>query len=156
MQYRIRDAQPNDIAEIIRLCAEHAEFEQAQYSTEGKAEKLAAHLFSDAPDLFCLLVESVDGEVLGYATFMREFSTWDAEFYLHMDCLYLRPHARNRGIGEALMRAIAAQAKQLHCSQMQWQTPAFNQRALQFYERLGAGAKEKIRLYLNEQAMERL
>jgi GNAT superfamily N-acetyltransferase len=149
MKYRIRAARPADLSEIIALCAEHAPFEQVEYCADGKAEKLGAQLFSDTPRLLCLLAENTDGEALGYATFMPEFSTWQAEFFLHMDCLFLRPHARNFGIGEALIKAIAAHAPALGCSQIQWQPPTFNERAITFYRRLGAAEKAKLRFYLS-------
>lgn len=152
----IRQARPEDTDEIIRLCREHAEFEKAEYCVAGKAEKLAAFLFSDTPRLYCLLVEGDDGCILGYATFMPEFSTWDAECYLHMDCLYLRPQARNQGIGRQLVKAIARRALEMGCRQIQWQTPSFNERALKFYFRIGATAKEKVRLFLDKNAIEAL
>ena len=156
MNYHIRNAEPNDIDEIIRLCAEHAAFEQTEFSPAGKAEKLAKFLFSDTPRLFCLLAESGDEEVLGYATFMQEFSTWDADFYLHMDCLFLRSHARNFGIGEQLMKEIARRTKELNCQQLQWQTPTFNEKGSKFYDRIGATSKEKLRLYVDGKTIGKL
>jgi ribosomal protein S18 acetylase RimI-like enzyme len=145
--YQIREARPADIAEIIRLCGEHAEYEQADYDATGKEERLLHHLFADTPRLYCLLAVQ-DNEVLGYATYMYEFSTWDAGFYTHMDCLYLRPRARGQGIGEALVQEIAKAAKAQGCSLMQWQTPDLNVRAIKFYNRIGARAKGKQRFYL--------
>lgn len=76
-QYRIRRAVPADIEEIVRLCAEHAADERAGYDAEGKAKRLQPFLFGTTPRLYCLIAEQ-DGNVLGYATYMYEFSTWDA------------------------------------------------------------------------------
>ena len=155
MKYSIRKAIPEDISEIINLCAEHAEYEQVSYSPEGKAEKLAAFIFIDNPRLYCLVAEDEEG-IVGYATYMFEFSTWDAGFFVHMDCLYLRPHARGFGIGEAFIKEIAKQTKQNGCNLIQWQTPVFNERAIKFYYRIGATAKEKLRLYVNEETINKL
>jgi GNAT superfamily N-acetyltransferase len=155
MNHRIRDAEPRDIDEIVQLCAELAEFEQADFSAAGKAERLATLLFSDSPRLFCLVVENED-EIVGYATFMRELSTWDAAYYVHMDCLFLRPHARNFGIGKQLIREIARRAQLLECKQIQWQTPEANERGINFYRRLGAGTKTKVRFYLDETTITKL
>jgi hypothetical protein len=88
MIYKIRKAVSTDIEEIINLCGEHAEFERAEFSLANKAEKLANSLFSDNPQLFCLVVESDNRGILGYATFTKEFSTWDADFFIHLDCLF--------------------------------------------------------------------
>lgn len=153
MKYKIRQAEPEDIIEIIRLCAEHAEFEASEYSPEGKAEELERHLFKRQPRIYCLLAESMTGQILGYATFMKEFSTWDAGFYVHMDCLFLRPNARNLGIGEHLINEIAKASLKLNCKQIQWQTPASNDRAIRFYYRMGATSRQKVRLYLDEKAI---
>lgn len=144
----IRKAQPDDINEIINLCSEHAAFEKAEYSKEGKAEKLSRHLFGDTPSLYCLIAEE-QGNILGYATYMTEFSTWDAGYYLHMDCLYLRPEARGKGIGEAMVQKLKQESKRLGCSLIQWQTPEFNTRAMKFYYRIGATSKNKVRFFLN-------
>jgi GNAT superfamily N-acetyltransferase len=147
MNYKIRKALPADIATIINLCAEHACYEKAEYSASGKAEQLANYLFCESPKLYCLL--ACEGEkIIGYTTFMKEFSTWDAGFYMHMDCLYMRPEARSKGIGEALVNAIKAEAKKENITLIQWQTPTWNARAIQFYHRIGASSKDKLRCYL--------
>jgi ribosomal protein S18 acetylase RimI-like enzyme len=147
MNFNIRKANINDINEIIKLCAEHAEYEKADYSSEGKSEKLASFLFSDNPRLYCLIAE-IENEIVGYATYMFEFSTWDAEFYTHMDCLFLRSNARGNGIGEALVNEIKKYSTESNVSLIQWQTPVFNERAIKFYYRIGATSKEKLRMYL--------
>lgn len=153
MNYKIRNAEPKDIDEIIKLCAEHAEFEKAEFSPHEKAENLAKHLFSENPPVFCLVAESKN-ELLGYTTFMPEFSTWDADYYVYMDCLFLRPQARNLRIGEQLIKEIAKFAKSRNIQQIQWHTPDFNERAIKFYLRIGANSKEKTRFYLNEKKIE--
>jgi ribosomal protein S18 acetylase RimI-like enzyme len=146
MHYTLRNAKPSDIEELINLCAEHAEYEKASYSREGKAEKLAAHLFSPTTTLSCLIAEQ-DNKILGYATYLVEYSTWDADFFVYMDCLYLREACRGFGIGEALVKKIEEQARLKNIKQIQWHTPVFNVRAIHFYRRIGADSKEKVRFY---------
>lgn len=153
MQYTIRPAIPNDIDEIINLCSEHAEYERAEYDAFGKKEKLHAFLFSNQPRFFCLIVENASG-ILGYAAYMFEFSMWDAELYMHMDCLYLRPHARGFGIGEAIIKEISKKCVKHQYQIMQWHTPTFNERAIKFYNRIGATSKQKTRFYLDEQIIQ--
>lgn len=148
MTATIRPAEPADIQEIIRLCGEHAEYEKASYFTEGKAEKLSAFLFSETPRLYCLLAEKAD-KIVGYVTYMQEFSTWDAGLFIHLDCLFVRPEARSAGLGEKLIRAVVDHARELGCEQIQWQTPEWNERAIKFYHRIGATSKPKLRMYLD-------
>jgi ribosomal protein S18 acetylase RimI-like enzyme len=144
----IRPAQTADIQEIIRLCVEHSEYEKATYSPEGKAEKLAGYLFSEHPRLYCFIAQR-GYEIVGYATVMQEFSTWDAAYYLHLDCLFVRSYVRSKGIGEALMQQVVQLAQMLGLEQIQWHTPDWNERAIAFYHRIGASSKAKCRLYLH-------
>lgn len=155
MNYKIRRATPVDMDEIINLCEEHAEYEGAVYRKDGKAKRLSEVLFNDKPRLQCLIAENGDG-IVGYATFSFEISTWDANYYTHMDCLYLRSSARGQGIGEALVKEIAKQTRAKGLCQLQWQTPRSNERAIKFYCRLGASAKEKLRFYINEDVINQL
>ena len=141
----IRAARSQDIEAIIELCAEHAAYEQCEYRREGKALALAQFLFSEQPPLHCLVVEASGGDLLGYATYSFEFSTWRAGFFTHMDCLYLRPHARGSGLGAKLLEQIAVHTRRRGLTQMQWQTPATNERAIAFYLRLPASLQEKCR-----------
>jgi GNAT superfamily N-acetyltransferase len=90
-------------------------------------------------------VAEADGAIAGYATCTRDFSTWRAAEYLHMDCLYVAPGFRNAGIGGEMMRALSRHAGALGCATVEWQTPAWNADAVRFYERLGAEATEKMR-----------
>lgn len=145
----IHPARPENIAELVLLCAEHAEYERSGFDPAGKAEALAHMLFAPDARLKCLVAEA-DGLLIGYATFSVEVSTWDADRYMHMDCLFLRPAARNMGIGKALMARIAKEALAVGVKRMQWQTPSFNVDAVRFYDRLGPVRKEKYRLFLDE------
>lgn len=142
----IREASVHDLPVIVKLCAEHASFEKAHYTSNGKLEKLEELLFCERPRLHCLVAQ-VGDEVIGYATFADEISTWTAGSYIHVDCLFVQAPFRGVGIGEKLMREIRRHAADRNLA-MQWQTPSFNERAIRFYLRLGAERKEKIRFYL--------
>src|SRR5687767_5058903 len=120
--YKIRRAKPEDLPELVVLWQEHADFEQAEYSPHGKEQKLKVHLFGEQAVCFCLVVE-MNNTLAGYATYTKEFSTWDAGFYIHMDCLFIRPYARNLGAGKQLIERIVSEARAIRCYQIQWQTP---------------------------------
>lgn len=140
---------------LVGLCIEHAAFEGATLEEGPDPAALQTALFAAAPPVICWVADS-GGELLGYATATREFSTWRAACYLHMDCLYLKPEGRNRGLGEALVRALATDGLRLRCEGMQWQTPSTNLNAAAFYRRIGAQSKDKLRFYLSDADMQRL
>ncbi|WP_306641311.1 GNAT family N-acetyltransferase [Sanyastnella coralliicola] len=143
----IRPAQPQDLSALIELCELHAIYEEADYDRNGKAEALKKHLFSDNPTLFCVVVEQ-ENELIGYCSYMKQFSTWDAGFYVYMDCLFLKEGTRSQGIGAQLIAHVKKEARSLGCDLIQWQTPDFNTRAIKFYDREGATRKTKERCYL--------
>ena len=143
----IRKAKPSDIKSVIRLCELHANFEKSEYDKTGKEEKLTKYLFQENPVLNCLVAEEND-KILGYATATKEFSTWDADFFLHMDCLYITEQARGKKLGYKFISKIKELAKELGCSHVQWQTPTDNLGAISFYKKCGATSKEKIRFFL--------
>ena len=143
----IRRAAPADLPFIAALCVEHAAYEGVHYERHPAPDALHAALFGDNAHLLCWVVEH-EQRVFGYATATREFSTWEAAYFLHMDCLYLRPQLRGLRLGERLLGALATDAVRLGCRGMQWQTPTSNLRAAAFYRRIGARSKDKLRFYL--------
>lgn len=147
MKFDIRSAQPQDLPQIVQLCADHAAYEQCDYVSEGKLELLRVAIFGDSPKLYCIVAE-VEGAVVGYATFMLQFSTWDASEYIYMDCLYLDEGCRGHRIGEQLIDEIKIFGKSRGIDHVQWQTPDFNVRAIKFYKRIGASSKSKERFFL--------
>lgn len=144
----VRRVRPEELADVVALITEHAAYEKAEPPAPGLEERLRSLLFgSPEPRLRCLVAE-LDGTVVGYATCSAEVSTWDGTEYLHMDCLFLRDGHRGLGIGESLMAAVRDEARALGLGQVQWQTPAWNEGAIRFYDRIGAVSKEKLRFFL--------
>ncbi|MFE0454803.1 GNAT family N-acetyltransferase [Streptomyces sp. NPDC058914] len=145
----VRHARPADLPRVAELARLHAEYERAAPPAPDLAERLHALLFgTPAPRLRCLVARAPDGEVVGYATCAPELSTWDGREHLHMDCLFLAPGHRGLGLGALLMDAVTAEARALGLTAVQWQTPAWNEGAIRFYDRLGAAAREKVRFTL--------
>ena len=140
----IRPVEAGDLDRVVRLCAEHAAYEKSAFHRDGKSDPLSRVLFSAEPRLWCFVAE-VDGAIAGYATCTRDFSTWKAADYLHLDCLYVAPEFRKAGIGAAMMRVVSRHAAALGCATVEWQTPSWNSDAARFYQRLGAEATEKLR-----------
>lgn len=144
----VRFAQGADVDRIVELCGLHAEFEKTPYRSVGKKERLNESLFTENPALNCLVAVRNDS-IVGYATYMKQYSTWDAGFYMYMDCLFITEESRGFGIGEHLIDRIKEEGRKEGCNLIQWQTPDFNQRAMKFYDRIGASSKSKERYFLN-------
>ena len=125
----IRPIRESEMDSLVQLCYDHAIFEESEYDSNGKAEKLHSFIFGERPVLVCLVAE-IEGQLLGYITFTKEFSTWSAEYFYHMDCLYLKEEGRNLGLGKKLMNVMSEVAKQNDINHIQWQTPESNQNAI--------------------------
>ncbi|MDG9728409.1 GNAT family N-acetyltransferase [Streptomyces sp. DH41] len=132
----IRAAVPADLPAIARLCAAHAAFERAGPVPADLAARLGPVLFSASPRAWCLVVER-EGELIGYATFSLEFSTWQATDYVHLDCLVVTEPHRGEGWGRALLSAVKDAAAIRGVAHIQWQTPDWNTDAIRFYHRAG-------------------
>lgn len=143
--YHIRKALASDVPDLVILCKEHAAYEAYAWTAQHQEVKLSSALKAEL--LHCFVVEHY-GELAGYATWMKHFSTWEADHFIYLDCLYLKPVARNRGIGEKLMELIREEARKAGCSWLEWQTPVSNCRAISFYKRIGGAAKTKERFVL--------
>lgn len=146
--YEIRSIRQVDIPQLVELCREHAAFEQTPYQENNQTARLSEALFDEKPALYGLVVVFEAG-IVGYATYMMQYATWDAAEYLYLDCLYLRPEARRHGLGHKIMMRLQKLAQECGCVNMQWQTPPFNHNAIEFYENIGAEGKPKIRLFFD-------
>ena len=151
MEYNIRPCEQGDLPVLVSLCESHAAHERASYSPDGKQEALQRAIFAGSPSLYCYVVE-FRASIVGYFTFTFDFSTWDAQRFLYLDCLYLNAEYRNLGIGKKVFDLLVDIATQNQCVNIQWQTPLFNERAIKFYNRMGARAKEKMRFSLEPTA----
>ena len=148
MEYIIRKCEIYDLAALIELCHKHAEYEEASYNRTGKQELLKNAIFSDTQKLHCYVIES-NGQLAGYFTYTFDFSTWDAQKFLYLDCLYLEPDFRGLKIGEKVFEQLKEIAKENKCVNIQWQTPSFNERAIKFYNRIGGKGKNKLRFFID-------
>jgi GNAT superfamily N-acetyltransferase len=139
----IRIAEKRDFEAIKRLVKAHAIFEKASALSDNNLNRLENYIFNT--DVVECLVAELNNEIVGYATFIKQFSTWNANYYIYLDCLYLNEKTRGKGIGTQIMDKIKTYAKSINCSGIQWQTPDFNKEAIDFYKKLGAESKTKER-----------
>lgn len=147
MDLVIRPICENELGTLVQLCQEHAAYEGSPYSHVGKAEALREHIFLMKQGLHCLVVDAKQ-QLVGYTFFFKQFSTWEAKHYIYMDCLYLTASHRNLGLGKRLLGEIKKYALRENYSEIQWQTPLTNAKAIKFYEREGAQARSKARFFM--------
>ena len=142
-QVIIRPAAAGDIKALQHLIADHMAYEKAQVRTLPE-EALHKALFSTHARLH-IAVAAVHEDIAGYLSYTKEYSTWQLAEFIHMDCLFINAAYRNDGLGKQLIQYLADTAKAAGITELQWQTPKWNEAAIRFYERLGATSKTKAR-----------
>lgn len=145
IDYLIRRASAQDALQISQMMVAHAQHEGHQLNIERQLVLLAD--LNNTP-LQIYVVEDKSSDLLfGYMSLVKQYSTWDMDWYLYLDCLYLDECARGIKIGEALMRYALNVAHAMGITLMQWQTPVDNTGAVKFYQKLGAELKAKCRFF---------
>jgi GNAT superfamily N-acetyltransferase len=77
---------------------------------------------------------------VGFALYFHNYSTFLGRRGLYLEDLFVRPEARGRGVGRALLAALARVALERGCGRMDWSVLDWNAPAIAFYESLGARA----------------
>lgn len=133
----IRPARAGDVAEILRLIRALAEYEKLSGEVVATEEALRQTLFGAAPAAEVLLAEA-GGRPVGLALFFQNYSTFLARPGIYLEDLFVEPAQRGRGIGKALLQAVARLAVRRGCGRFEWSVLDWNQPAIDFYQKLGA------------------
>ena len=135
--HTLRPAEPGDVPAIVGLIRELAEFEKLSHLCEVTPESLAPHLFGDKPVVECVVGE-VQGTVVAFALFFTNFSTFLSRPGLYLEDLYVQPAQRGTGLGRALLQHLGRLAAERGCGRFEWSVLDWNERAIRFYEGMGA------------------
>ena len=133
----IRIAVREDTPALLTFIRELAEYERLANEVTADEATLRATLFGVHPAAEVLIAE-LAGEPVGFALFFQSYSTFLAKPGLYLEDLFVRPAARGKGVGGALMSACARIAVQRHYGRFEWSVLDWNEPALQFYATLGA------------------
>lgn len=145
-RYTLRAAEPRDVGSIAGLIEELAEFENLSHLLRLTPEKLHPHLFGDKPVVEALVGE-VDGEeVVAFALFFTNFSTFLAQPGLYLEDLYVRPAHRRSGLGKLLLTRLAEIAVERDYGRFEWSVLDWNEDAIRFYETMGAAVLPEWRI----------
>ena len=135
--YALRAAELRDVVPIVGLIRELAEFEKLTHLLQVTPEKLRPNLFGEKAVAEAMVAEA-DGEVIGFALFFTNFSTFLAQPGLYLEDLYVQPAHRGAGVGEALLTRLARLAVDRGYGRFEWSVLDWNENAIRFYERMGA------------------
>ena len=137
MDIAIAPVTPAEVPTLLELIRELARFEKLEHEVEATVESLNRSLFGPQPAAGALFARC-DGEVAGYAIYFFTFSSFVGRPGLWLEDVYVRPPFRKRGLGRGLIEAVARIGVERGCGRFEWTALNWNQRALDFYRRLGA------------------
>ncbi len=142
MPLSIRPARPADAALIHRFIGELADYERLAHEATATVADIDAALFGPAPRVFCDIAEA-DGAPVGFALWFYNFSTFLGRSGIYLEDLYVRPEARGRGAGKALLANLAQRCVVEGLGRLEWAVLDWNAPSIAFYDRLGAQAKSE-------------
>ncbi|USJ02036.1 GNAT family N-acetyltransferase [Xanthomonas prunicola] len=134
---QIRSATPDDVPLLHELITALAAYEREPDAVKASLEDLRTSLFGEGATAHALICEQ-DGQALGFAVYFFNYSTWLGRNGLYLEDLFVRPEARGKGAGLALLRHLAQLAVQRGCGRFEWSVLDWNQPAIDFYQAVGA------------------
>ena len=141
----IRKARRSDSKGFLGLLLALAKFEHLEAPSEAGMKRLVKDVFERRR--IRLLVAADGQDLVGYALYYYGYSSFLARPTLYLEDLFVLERSRESGIGLGLMRQCAAEALASGCGRMEWAVLAWNRKAIDFYEALGARRLEGWHVY---------
>lgn len=148
----IRLATADDVPAILRFIRDLAEYEKLAHEVVATEAALHATLFGPRPSAEVIIAELAShgdadplravthrpAEPVGFALWFPSYSTFLAKPGLYLEDLFVRPAARGRGVGSALLAALAKIAIERDYGRFEWSVLDWNEPAIRLYRSIGA------------------
>lgn len=135
--FTIRPATPADVAHIHSMIVELAVFEKLEHMVVATEALLHEGLFGARPSCEAIIGEA-GGEVVTFALFFHNFSTFLTKKGLYLEDLYVRQAHRGKGYGSHMLKHLARLAVERGCGRFEWSVLDWNTPAIEFYKAMGA------------------
>ena len=136
-QLDIRPAKAEDVETIFQLIQALAEYAKLSHEVTGTVALLHDHLFGAHPCIEALLADH-QGKSIGFALFFTNYSTFLTKPGLYLEDLFVISEYRGKGVGKAILSALARLALERNCGRLEWSVLDWNEPAIAFYQRMGA------------------
>ena len=135
----VRPASPADAETWLELVDALADYEKLARPTPEARARLVHDAFGPEPHRIQVYIAEAEGRAAAYAITCESYSSFLALPTLFLEDIFVLPDARRGGVGRAMFGYLAAEAVRRGCGRMEWQVLDWNQLAIDFYEKLGAG-----------------
>jgi GNAT superfamily N-acetyltransferase len=144
--FEIRQAEEEDVPEILELIKALAEFENLSDEVVATEELLKITLFGINSQAEVQIAYDKN-KTLGFALYFRSFSTFLGRPGIYLEDLYVRENARGKGVGEALLRRLAQRTREIGGGRLEWAVLNWNEPAIGFYQKMGAAPLDEWTTY---------
>jgi GNAT superfamily N-acetyltransferase len=142
MSVKVRVASPADTGLILEFIRALAEYEKLAHAVEVTEADIRRDLFGENPRCFCDIAEA-EGQPVGFALWFYNYSTFRGRAGIHLEDLFVKPEARGRGVGRALLKGLAQRCLDADLGRLEWSVLNWNASAIAFYDSLNAAAMEE-------------
>ncbi|MDA4128135.1 MAG: GNAT family N-acetyltransferase [Thaumarchaeota archaeon] len=142
---RLRKASRSDSKGFLDLVVALANFERLPPPTLAGRRRLISDIFEKKrAELFVAVVGKV---FVGYALYYFTYSSFLAKRTLYLEDIFVLEEFRRKGIGKSLFMLCAKEASKQGCGRMEWAVLTWNEKAVKFYEKIGARRLDEWQLY---------
>ncbi|WP_196896042.1 GNAT family N-acetyltransferase [Aureivirga marina] len=139
---KIRKATKKDVETLYNLIIEIAKYHNQEEFIITDTNKMLNAGFGDYPRFGALLAE-YDNKVVGYLSYTWNYSIWGGSEYMNLDDLFVLKDYRSHKVGFYLMEKAKEICIEKNINLICWEVESDNQKAIDFYNRIGATMKEK-------------
>ena len=133
----IRPAGERDLPMVHAFIRELAEYERLLHEVVATEDSLRRTLFGPHPAAEIVIAYDA-AQPVGFALFFQTYSTFLGKPGMYLEDLFVRPSARGKGIGRALLVHLAKMAIERNYGRFEWRVLDWNETAIRFYRSLGA------------------
>jgi GNAT superfamily N-acetyltransferase len=153
---RIATATEDDVPLILSFIRKLAEYEKLLHLVVATESDIHNNVFGPNPVAEVLLAYW-DAEPVGFALFLRNFSTFLGQAGIYLEDLFVDPEHRGKGIGKALLVRLAKITVERGYGRLEWAVLDWNTPSIEFYRSLGAVPLDEWTAYrLTGDALSRL
>jgi GNAT superfamily N-acetyltransferase len=152
----IAPASENDVPLILSFIRKLAEYEKLSHLVVATEANVHSNVFGPNPVAEVLLAYW-DAQPVGFALYLRNFSTFLGQPGIYLEDLFVDPEHRGKGIGKALLTQLAKIAIDRGYGRLEWAVLDWNTPSIEFYRSLGAVPLDEWTAYrLTGDALSRL
>ncbi|TNF06999.1 MAG: GNAT family N-acetyltransferase [Bacillota bacterium] len=136
MPFTMRYAERKDIHLIYDFICLLAQYEKLEHLVTATHSSLEHSLF-DLHQAEVIIGEENSAPV-SFMLFFHNYSTFLGKANIYLEDLYVKESYRHKGYGKKMFVELANIALERNCERLDWSCLDWNQKAISFYEQIGA------------------